>query len=396
MLRKTRMISGLLVIVLGIGAVVGILTVTRASNRAVSAQLDALGANILVLPQGASVSDYYAADIDSPVFPESYATRVVTSMIPGVDNTSPKLSRRMTVGGVAVVLTGIVPASEAAAKPMWQRSVLTGADLPAGCAPVPAAADGKSGCPPAKPERMRIENLGRTEALVGAAAARRLRAREGGSVVIAGKTFSVSRVLPETGTVDDGRIFIHLRSAQELLGAGRVVSAIEIMGCCSAISEGLLGKLRNILPDTRIVTINHIVSAQVGTNRLMARVSVVLALIILVVGSLSMANVMWANVEERKKELGTLITVGFGRRDIYLLLFSRAAALGLVGGVLGYLLGTATAMLAGPWIADLRVVPVAAFLALSVGLAVGISVLGCWLPARGAARLEPAAMMQDP
>ena len=54
-----------------------------------------------------------------------------------------------------------------------------------------------------------------------------------------------------------------------MLGIDKQISAIEIMGCCNAITDGLLGKLRNILPDTKVITINQIVSTQIKTNKLM-------------------------------------------------------------------------------------------------------------------------------
>ena len=82
-LRKSQLVSALLAITLGIAVVVGIQTVSVVSEKAVNVKLDNLGANILVLPQAASVDDYYSAEIDAPTFPESYVERVVTSALPG-------------------------------------------------------------------------------------------------------------------------------------------------------------------------------------------------------------------------------------------------------------------------------------------------------------------------
>ena len=59
--RKTQLVSGLLAITLGIAVIVGIETVTTASEVAVAVKLDNLGANILVLPQGASVDAVQAS-----------------------------------------------------------------------------------------------------------------------------------------------------------------------------------------------------------------------------------------------------------------------------------------------------------------------------------------------
>ena len=306
------MVSGLLAITLGIAVIVAIKSIASVSERAVATKLDNLGANILVLPQAASVDDYYTADIDAPTFPEDYVERVATSMLPGVDNLSPKLTRRVKIGGVPVVLTGILPANELASKPIWQSAGLAGAELAAACGTSPVVNKG----PSYKDERLQrkaISSLAPTEVLVGSGAARRLDLTDSSTVVIEGQKFTTARVLPETGTIDDDRIYAHLHVVQKILGIGPQVSAIEIMGCCSAISDGLLGKLRNILPDTRITTIGQIVNTQIETNRLMAKISLILLVIISLVGAISIANYMWANVEERKREIGILLTLGATR-----------------------------------------------------------------------------------
>ena len=112
--RKSQLVSGLLAITLGIGVIVGIRSFSVVSEKAVAVNLDNLGANVLVLPQAASVDNYYTADIDAPTFPESYVERIVTSTLPGVDNLSPKLTRRVKIGNENIVLTGILPKSEIA------------------------------------------------------------------------------------------------------------------------------------------------------------------------------------------------------------------------------------------------------------------------------------------
>ena len=104
--RKTQLISGILAIILGIGVIVAIRSVSVVSEKAVAINLDNLGANILVLPQGTGVDNYYTADIDAPTFPEEYVERIVTSTLPGVDNLSPKLTRRITIGDPEVCSNG--------------------------------------------------------------------------------------------------------------------------------------------------------------------------------------------------------------------------------------------------------------------------------------------------
>ncbi len=190
-------------------------------------------------------------------------------------------------------------------------------------------------------------------------------------------------------------MFAHLHVVQSVLGTGAQVSAIEIMGCCAAISDGLLGKLRNILPDTRITTIGQIVNTQIETNRLMAKISLILLVIISLVGAISIANYMWANVEERRREIGTLLTLGATRGSVYRLFFAKAFILGLLGGVGGYLLGTFSALILGPELAGLAVRPIPIYFLWSLLISVAIALLGSWYPTYRATRLDPASILQE-
>jgi putative ABC transport system permease protein len=127
--RKSQLVTGLLAITLGISVIVAIQSVSVVSEQNVARNLDNLGANILVLPQAASIDDYYTSDIDAPTLPMDYVERILTSTIAGVDNMSPKLTRRVNVGNQSVVLTGILPKSEIASKPLWQSSGLVNCKL---------------------------------------------------------------------------------------------------------------------------------------------------------------------------------------------------------------------------------------------------------------------------
>ena len=392
--RKSQLISGLLAITLGIGVIVGIRSVAVVSEKAVAVNLDNLGANILVLPQGASVDDYYTADIDAPTFPEDYVERIVTSTLPGLDNLSPKMTRRVKIGEYSIVLTGILPASEIASKPIWQTAGLIGNDLQATCA-LTNPLNQSQGFEDERLQRKSIDSLGLHDCLVGSAAAMRLGLSEGSKIKIKNSEFLVAKVLPETGIVDDDRIFAHLHTVQDLLGISHQISAIEIMGCCNAISDGLLSKLRNILPDTRITTIGQIVSTQIETNRLMNKVSLIFLVIILFVGGISIGNFMWANVNERKKEIGILLMIGTPKSSIYTMLLVKATILGLVGGVLGYAIGTIAGMILGPQLAGIIVRPVPVFLVWSILLSIVIAILGSLLPAYLAAKIEPFTIMQE-
>jgi putative ABC transport system permease protein len=391
--RKTQLISGILAITLGIGVIVAIRSISVVSEKAVAINLDNLGANIMVLPQGASVDNYYAADIDAPTFPEEYVERIVTSEITGVDNLSPKLTRRIDINGQKLVLTGILPKNELASKPIWQNSGLFGAELNAACGPSPS--NESLGYKDEKLQRKSIDSLGISDCLIGSNAASRLKVKEGDKITVSGTELKIGKVLGETGTIDDDRIFAHLHTVQNILGIQGQVSAIEIMGCCNAISDGLLGKLRNILPDTKITTIGQIVSTQIKTNKMMNQISLIILIIIVFVGGISIGNYMWANVNERKREIGILRMIGYPKSSIYYILMLKAAIMGLIGGIIGYVAGVLIAWFLGPYIAGINIAPIPVLLLWSVIISVFISLVGSVLPAWFAARFEPYSNMQE-
>jgi putative ABC transport system permease protein len=392
--RKSQLISGLLAITLGIGVIVSIQSISVVSEKAVAVKLDNLGANILVLPLGTGIDDYYAADIDAPTMPGEYVERILTSSLQGVDNLSPKLTRRVNISGQNIVLTGILPSSEIASKPLWQNTGLFSEELQQACV-TNGESNQSHGYENELLQRKAVDTLATTECLVGSEAAKKLALAEGSELLIENQAFRVSKILPETGTIDDDRVFAHLTTVQNLLGIQDQVSAIEIMGCCNAISDGLLAKLRNILPDTRITTIVQIVSTQIETNKLMNKISIIFLIIILFVGGISIGNYIWANVNERRKEIGILRMVGARKNQIYYLLFIKALILGILGGIFGYIIGTIAAMLLGPYMANLAVHPVPIFLLWSVLISTFISFIGASIPAYLAGKIDPFINMQE-
>ena len=391
--RKSQMLTCFLAILLGITTVVAIKNVTYYSEKAVAREMDSLGANVLVLPKSTTLQDYYSADMHKETIPEEYVMRLTMSDIQGVDNLSPKLCVPVELQGKEFALTGILPKSEFQAKAAWGGAGIF--SRPMGCGAIDMGADPDPEDKKTLVRKRVIKDLGSHEILIGPDVAALLGIKEGDPLTLIGEPFSVVAVLPETGTVDDSRIFAHLHTVQRLSDKGPVVNCIEIVGCCEEISAGLVGNVNKLLPDAKVVTVKQVVATQQNVNHMMGRLSVIFLAIIVVVGGAGIANYMYANVFERRREIGTLMALGAESGLVLRIFLLKALLLGVVGGIGGFVIGTTLAVTLGPKLAGVPVLPMPMLALWAVGISTGITLIASYFPARRAARLDPVATFQE-
>ncbi len=390
--RKHQLATSFLTILLGVAAIVSINSIAHFSEVAISEQLGRLGANVLVLPRDASVQNYYAADLNAGTLPEEHVERLAASGLHGMENLSPKLSQSVKIGSRDFILTGILPKSEIRGKSLWQTPLGFTAASAAKCAPLDLTTLSRD----EQLARKRvIDELKSMELFVGSEAAVALSLKPGDRLQLVEREFAVAAVLPPTGTVDDSRLFGHLRTVQEIFDRRGQVNAIEVVGCCKEIFAGLTDKLSQLLPDAKIVTIGQVVSTQLSANQTMNRLSWIFLGLIVLVGGAGIANYMFGNVHERQKEIGTLMALGADSRFVTKLFMAKAAILGLAGGFGGYLTGTGLAMLLGPRVAQIQVSPLPALLLVALGVALGVSLVASYWPARRAAGIDPCIAFRD-
>jgi putative ABC transport system permease protein len=389
--RKSQLLTSFLAIMLGITVIVSIKNITHYSEMAVAREMDALGANVLVLPKSSTLQDYYAADMQAETIPEEYVTQLAMSNLEGLDNVSPKLSLPVELQGKTFTLTGILPKSEFQAKAAWGGAGIF--SRPIGC----GASVGMMGSEDKKTlaRKRVIETLEDNEVLVGADVATKLGLNDGDRLDVLGRSFNVTAVLPQTGTVDDSRIFAHLHVVQDLSKKGPVINAIEVIGCCQEISKGLVAKINSLLPDAKVVTITQIADAQIKINRMMSNLSLMFLVILIFVGGASIANYMYANVFERRREIGTLMALGANSGLVLRIFLLKALILGIAGGIGGYVIGTILAVILGPKLAGVIVLPMPLLSLLAVGISVALALVASYFPARRAARLDPCATFQE-
>lgn len=115
---------------------------------------------------------------------------------------------------------------------------------------------------------------------------------------------------------------------------------------------------------------------------------ITMALISLVVGGIGIMNIMLVSVTERTREIGLRLAVGARKRDVLFQFLAEAVVLAMTGGMLGIFLGIVVARVVAVTLGwQVLVSALGIFVALGFSAAVGI-VFGIY-PAWRAARLDP-------
>jgi putative ABC transport system permease protein len=129
----------------------------------------------------------------------------------------------------------------------------------------------------------------------------------------------------------------------------------------------------------------------------------IIAMISLVVGGVGIANIMYATVTERTRDIGTMMAIGAKRRQIMLLFLYQSTIIGLMGGILGCLIGASGSVIVVRFLSDyIKTIGGNAYaggainlifswdwfgIALIFGIIIGI--FAGVLPARKAAKMDP-------
>ncbi|MEL7061095.1 MAG: ABC transporter permease [Acidobacteriota bacterium] len=225
----------------------------------------------------------------------------------------------------------------------------------------------------------------------------------GERVRIGGVGFEVVGVLEEKGSQSfsnpDEAIYIPLGTAQLRVLGGETIRSISVqaasaeqMGAAMIEIDEILRREHRLGPgeeaDFTVRDQAALLSTMQETTRTFTVLLAGIAAISLLVGGIGIMNIMLVSVTERTREIGLRKSLGARRRDILLQFLIESLVLCLVGGALGLALGVGGSLLlrrlAG-W--QIAVAPESAVLALGFSAIVGIF-FGLW-PARRAAALEP-------
>lgn len=141
------------------------------------------------------------------------------------------------------------------------------------------------------------------------------------------------------------------------------------------------------LPFT-IQTQQDIIDTQSATTEAFRNLLAWVAGVSLIVGGIGIMNIMLVSVTERTREIGIRQSVGATPNDIRLQFLTEAVMLSLVGGLIGVVLGVGGALVFGQT-GDMPTVIVPSSILLAFGSAAAVGIFFGFFPANKAAQLDP-------
>lgn len=366
--RKLNFILALAAITFAVAFFVMFFTSNEASKRETIRLTRDMGFNLRIIPKETDMNKFWTTGYSEYTMPEEYAGRFSKFKDFSYAHLTATLYKVIEWKNKEVILTGLAPEID----PMG-RAVMAFRMKPG-------------------------------QVYLGYEIAKDLHANQGEFIEIFGKKFSIERILSESGSSDDIKIYGTLSEFQELLNMKGQINEIMALNClCISPEEGnpldiLREQLDRALPEAKVVMNTTIANARekqrYELEQYFAVVSVCVVILIAIwVGALAMIN-----TKDREQEIGILHAIGHHKGRIISLFLYRAMIIGLVSAILGYFLGSFLAVKFGSSIFKVTgstIRPMYSLLVWSIIAAPLFSALSSFIPVMVAVKKDPAEIIKN-
>ena len=389
-IRRSLMRSFLTVlgVVIGVAAVITMVTLGNGATRMVSDQISSLGSNLLILRPGQQLG---------PGRDSAGAANFKLTDVEAIETQVPALKAVAPVVGSKVTLV--------AGNQNWQSQVngTSNAYCIAGNWQI------VSGRKFADEE----EVAGKAVCIIGATVKKQLFPRGsplGDELRVKNFTCEVIGVLQgkgqgAMGQDQDDVVLMPVRTAQRrLTGNVNDVSMLMLSLRDGVTADPVMDQIRKLMRERRklaenadddfhVMDTKQIAETLSGTIRTMTGLLGAVAAVSLLVGGIGIMNIMLVSVTERTREIGIRLAIGALAHEVLLQFLIEAVALSALGGLIGIVLALfvclgLTALMHMPFLFN----PGINLLAFVFSAAIGI-VFG-YMPARRAARLDPIVALR--
>jgi len=223
----------------------------------------------------------------------------------------------------------------------------------------------------------------------------------GDKIEIKEQGFKVIGIMEEIGNRDDDMtIIMSLDDAEDLFGVSNEYDFFFVKVKEGADSEDVAERIRDRLEDERdeedftVMTAAQLSETVGGILSAVSAVLIGIGAISLIVGGVGIMNTMYTSVVERTREIGIYKALGAENNTILMLFLVESGLIGLIGGLIGIVLGFGMAKvvevigremgvgLLHAWI-SWELTAFALFFSFSIGVLAG------FLPSRSASQMDP-------
>jgi putative ABC transport system permease protein len=377
-----RSVLTMLGIVIGVSAVVTMVTLGNGATLAVSNQISALGSNLLiVMPgqrpgagrDGASAPRFKIADAVA-----------VKEQVTGLKAVAPSASAGVTVVAQAKNWTTTVNGTTndffvAGNWKLAEGRTFTETEQRAGAAVCVIG------------ETVRVKLFG-TAHPVGTS----IRVKQFSCDVIG---LLASKGQASMGRDQDDVVVVPLRTLQRRVSGSQDVGSILVAAQDGASTATIKSRVEDLMRERRRITddkvddfnvldTKEIATAMSGSTKVLTGLLAAVAAVSLLVGGIGIMNIMLVSITERTREIGTRLAIGALEGEVLLQFLVEAVTLSSAGGAIGLLLATGASVglakvLSVPYVFNAQINVLAFVFSALIGVIFG------YLPARRAARLDP-------
>jgi putative ABC transport system permease protein len=201
------------------------------------------------------------------------------------------------------------------------------------------------------------------------------------------------------GMDQDDIVIIPLRTYQRRISGNLDVAMFQVSVQQDASTDKAQRDIRLLMRERRhlsssdddnfnVMDMKEIAKMLTGTTQLLTALLSAVAAVSLLVGGIGIMNIMLVSVTERTREIGIRLAIGAFEREVLMQFLVEAVVLSSFGGLIGIVL----AVTASIWLADVLGVPFvfnAGIIAIAFLFSAAVGVIFGYFPALKAARLDP-------
>jgi len=368
-LRKINFTFSVFAVFLAVALFIAFYTSNEASRRETIRLTRDMGFNLRIIPANTDMDAFWQNGFSDTTMPEENVQRFRTYKDFSFAHLTATLHKKLRWREMDIVLTGIADEIE----------------------------------PSGRQKTPMIHLVEPGTVIAGFEIARHLNLQEGENINLLNKDFRVAKILAESGSIDDIRLFARLPEVQELLNMSGRINEIRALNCLCLTADDqdplllLRDQLKAVLPKAKVIMDKTIAVAREKQRLMLENYFAFIIPFVVVACALWIASLVFINVRDRRHEIGVLRALGYNGGYIAGLFLGKAMLVGLLGAFFGYLAGTLFSVWYGPEIFKVtasEIKPIYILLIWSTLAAVGFSVVAALLPTFIAITQDPAEVLR--